>query len=219
LERKSSTLINEDGTINVQKLIKLVKENNGDDNYANFVAHLTNIPRKGLRNIYTHSEMALQQLVFPPISGIMYCFKPDSYVANVSVSCGPFMYTNKHGQQVVLSGVTPDAAVTVTVTKHAVFAHMELKSRIGSVVDECDIFKYVQSTSMSAMGLKKQGFANKITIPFVLNSAETAVVYTTIVEKNSNGLISISVSRFGLFDLTYLKKTRQMCSTFGYPFV
>ena len=92
-----------------------------------------------------------------------------------------------------MAPVKLDAAITVTDFGHGVQAHIKLKpGRWDSLL--------IIRTHLSAsnrrlcliLGLVKLGVADKLlTIPFVLNRGETAVVCTTIPEKDEKGEISL----------------------------
>jgi Protein kinase domain len=208
LKEEASHLLDRDGKLDNQKLVDLVKACGGDTDYASFLAALSNLPRQRLRESRLQSEMAIQQLVYTPISGILYCFNPTHYVADSFASAGLFKYTDKDRNPCTFSNVKPDAAVTVTPRGLVVLAHMELKPINGSNAVVDDIRKCVMLTSLSAMGLLKLGADDKkITIPFILNMSEveTAAVYTTIAVKNQQGQMSVEISHLGDFNMADLK--------------
>jgi Protein kinase domain len=213
LEEEANKLLDENGNIDGNALVELVNKSGGDKEYARFLANVTNLYRPPIE--ISQSEMACQQLVFTPISSIFYCFSPKNYCADSVVYCGPFQYTDKNKAQVCLSNIKPDAAITLTVFGHVALALMELKAGTskGSEFDIVDKFKCVQWTSISAIGLIMKGISNKICIPFVLNINECASIYTTIVEKNAIGEISLSVSVLGNFTLSVTQE-RVKCVAF-----
>lgn len=61
---------NDPEMINIAQLVNLVKESNGDEEWAQYVATITNVHRPKLKHPEASPEMAYQQLVYPPVAGL-----------------------------------------------------------------------------------------------------------------------------------------------------
>jgi hypothetical protein len=95
----ASTNINEDN------LVKLITDSGGYKEGAQYVAEISNARRLPLKQPEASPEMAYQQLVFPPISGLFYSFDPERYAADSMVYNGYFTYKNEQGDSVRSIGV------------------------------------------------------------------------------------------------------------------
>jgi Protein kinase domain len=171
--------------INEDNLVKLITDSGGYKEGAEYVAAISNARRLTLKSAAISPEMAYQQLIFPPISGLFYSFDPDRYAADSMVYTGIFTYKNEQGVSVLSNGIRPDAAVKFS-DMHLVIATMELKPA-GVVKD--DLQKCVLMSSISALALLRDTELSTVTIPFVLNTKQLADLYTTNVDKGKAPVI------------------------------
>jgi hypothetical protein len=70
-----------DDEIDETALMKLIKGDPGSRRWARYVARLTNLDRPAVENVAGQPEMLFQQLVFPPVAGLLYCFNTLTYKA------------------------------------------------------------------------------------------------------------------------------------------
>jgi Protein kinase domain len=169
----ASTNINEDN------LVKLITDSGGYKEGAQYVAEISNARRLPLKQPEASPEMAYQQLVFPPISGLFYSFDPERYAADSMVYNGYFTYKNEQGDSVRSIGLRLDAAVKFS-NMHLAIATMELQA---AGVDQDDLQKCVLMSSISALALLSETDLSTVTIPFVVNTKQLANLYTTKVAK------------------------------------
>jgi hypothetical protein len=169
----ASTNINED------HLVKLITGSGGYKEGAQYVAEISNARRLPLKQPEASPEMAYQQLVFPPISGLFYSFDPERYAADSMVYNGYFTYKNEQGDSVRSTGFRLDAAVKFS-NMHLAIATMELQA---AGVDQDDLQKCVLLSSISALALLSETDLSTVTIPFVVNTKQLANLYTTKVAK------------------------------------
>jgi Protein kinase domain len=168
--------------------------------WAKHVARLTNLDRpavqeKGNRPL---SELYFHQLVFSPVAGLFYCFHPETYVANESVSSGygcASLTTNKR------KGAGGSASVTLTRRTHHVpfvcrmdaaclatahefvLAALHVTDNDSGKLDTDGMFDCALMTCMAAVAMVQQGVvaaadtSSAVFVPFVVNVGENAILY------------------------------------------
>jgi hypothetical protein len=170
LEEKAEKLI-VSGKINASALVELVEQSGGSAPLARHAADLTNLERPQLP--FYRSEMLLQQLVYPPISGLIYSFKPDKYLADLKANVAHIIADDG------ADDMRPDAAVQAG--DYYVLGTMEIKNDDRVNVD--DRKKCVKLTSMSVLALREAGVQSELTIPFLIGTCERAQLYITLLER------------------------------------
>jgi hypothetical protein len=185
--------------IRAGRLAELVAQSGGDPEVARHVAALTNAPHrpKLFKSTYPRAAppMLLQQLVFPPVSGLFYSFDPDRYAADSNVDSGIFSYQDASGKWVRWYGLKADSAVKFSPC-HLLLAMLELTK-----ADRCDdddhddddddiLHKCVLMASVSALALVRESgsCATKVTLPLVVHyGGEWASLFTLTVERRGGG--------------------------------
>jgi hypothetical protein len=165
--------------INEERLVRLVTDCGGYEDGARFVAAISNARRMKLHGHELLPEMAYQQLVFPPISGLFYSFDPGRYAADSMVYTSVFTYKDGQGVSVRGEGFRPSAAVKFS-KQHLVMATLELEAAGGN---QDDIQKSVLMCLISALALISDTDLSTVTIPFVVNVDQIAYLFTAKVIK------------------------------------
>jgi hypothetical protein len=185
--------------IRAGRLAELVAESGGDPEVARHVAILTNAPHRPKllksADLRAAPPMLLQQLVFPPVSGLFYSFDPDRYAADSKVDSGIYSYQDASGKWVRWKRLKADSAVKFS-TYHLLLAMLELTKK----ADRCDdddhddddddiLHKCVLMASVSALALvRESGYDTKVTLPFVVHDGgEWANLFTLTVERRRGG--------------------------------
>jgi Protein kinase domain len=184
--------------INKGELAKLVKDVNGSKKWAKYVARLTNLKRPEVENVAGQPQMLFQQLVFSPIAGLFYCFNQRTYKADDVVSsgfrCSALTLQRTRSVSAVpreeasarpangAFACRPDAA-TLATPKCFVLATMELTNAAAGTVDYDDMFKCVLMTAITAVAVVREGVADRVSVPFVVNEAEKAMLYVASMHK------------------------------------
>jgi Protein kinase domain len=183
------------------ELAKLVKDAKGSKKWARYVARLTNVKRPEVENVAGQPQMLFQQLVFSPIAGLFYCFNKRTYKAGDVVSsgfrCSALTLQRARSASAVpreeasasrpTNGAfafecEPDAA-TLATPKHFVLATMELTNAAAGTINDDDMFKCVLMTAITAVAMVRQGVSDRVSVPFVVNEAETAMLYVASMHK------------------------------------
>jgi hypothetical protein len=186
--------------IRAGRLAEIVAESGGDGEVARHVAALTNAPErpKLLRSddLRAAPPMLLQQLVFPPVSGLFYSFDPDNYAADSKVDCGIFSYQDASGKWVRWNGLKADSAVKFSPC-HLLLAMLELTKKADRCEDDDHddnddddiLHKCVLMASVSALALVRESgsCAAKVTLPLVVHyGGERASLFTLTVERRGH---------------------------------
>jgi Protein kinase domain len=185
-----------DVEIDENALIKRVRDYPGSRRWARYVARLTNLDRPEVVNVGGQPEMLFQQLVFPPVVGLLYCFNTRTYKADDVASSG-FCCTAITPRRKNLSSpppsprrdvpftCKPDAAALAT-PKYLALATMEVKNASAGTFDADDLFNCVLLTSITAMAVVERCSAavDFVMVPFVVNEGEEATLYAATMHKD-----------------------------------
>jgi Protein kinase domain len=175
--------------LNLEILEKMIEGSGGDWDYARYVADVTHLTRPKATK---RSEMYFQQHVYPPVSGILGCFRSAYHAANQLASSGffcrsftPSAKEKSEGQ--VRTGAAPfkcmpDAACLACEQKF-VLGTMELKSDFVSDMDNDDLFNCVLLTSITAVAMVGASVTQTVFVPFVIGMGEAAYLYVTTYAK------------------------------------
>jgi hypothetical protein len=120
-------------------------------------------------------EAFLQQHAFGSVSSLLYSFRPTLFTKDIMLKSphdladGNPLYIN------------PGAAIRVCYDMDYIFCLMALKQsrRRLPTVDQAEMLKLVLFTFMSALALREHGFAESISIPFVMGVGEYAHLFVT----------------------------------------
>jgi hypothetical protein len=182
----ATTTTGSDPLIDPDALMEHAKEVDGSSNWARYVAELTNLDRPKVEDASGQREMLFQQLVFSPISGLLYCFNTSNYVAGDGLVSSGFLFSKFTPPKKRQSDPTPrslpnypftckpDAAVLATAKKF-VLATVEMKksASVGEF-DSDDFFNCVLLTAATAVALVRRGVAGTVLVPFVVAVGESA---------------------------------------------
>jgi Protein kinase domain len=169
LEEKAEKLI-VSGKINATALAELVEQSGGSAPLARHAADLTNLERPRLFSY--RSEMLLQQLVYPPISGLFYSFNPEKYLADSKAYVAHIIEDDGEDMK-------PDAAIQAT--DFYVLGTMEITNFV--VPSATDRKNCVKLTAMSVLALREAGVQAELMIPFVIGRRDRAYLYITLLER------------------------------------
>jgi tRNA A-37 threonylcarbamoyl transferase component Bud32 len=169
-------------------LQKMIEDTGGDWDHARYVADVTHLNRP---KVTKRSEMYFQQHVYPPVSGILGCFRSSYHVANQLASSGFFCKSftpnpsdKSEGQKLTGAPFTcmPDAACLACEQKF-VLGTMELKSDLVREMDNDDLFNCVLLTSITAVAMVDKNVTDRVFVPFVIGMGETAYLFVTTYAK------------------------------------
>lgn len=201
--------------LNLEILEEMMEGTGGDWGYAQYVADVTHLNRP---KVTKRSEMYFQQHVYPPVSGILGCFKPAYHVANQLASSGfgcktftPSTKDNREGQIRTGAPFTcmPDAACLACEQKFVLGA-MELKSDFVRDMDNDDLFNCVLLTSITAVAMVAAKVTNTVFVPFVIGMGETAYLFVTTFEKDT--MSKPETKQFRVAELSNRKERVQLVS-------
>jgi hypothetical protein len=199
--------------INEAKLLEIIRSHKGSNaSCAKHVAMISNDHRPTLALPFASPATLLQQLVFPPITGLLYAFDPELYAADSVVYTGIYTFKDRDGHRAPLTGTTVDAALTFS-DQHLVLAMLELDKAAGRAHDHDDSMimqKCVLLTSLSALALAREGGIRSVAIPFVVNVGVLASLYTTTVEQQQPGSACPAVTVVFQADLSDASDTARM---------
>jgi hypothetical protein len=132
--------------INEAKLLEIIRSHKGSNaSCAKHVAMISNDHRPTLALPFASPATLLQQLVFPPITGLLYAFDPELYAAGGSaVYTGIYTYKDRDGHRAPWTGTAVDAALTFSDQGHLVLAMLELDKAAGRAHDHHDDSRIMQ---------------------------------------------------------------------------
>jgi hypothetical protein len=154
------------------------------DEAARYVAKLANLKTPTLiASSTTLGEMFLQQVLYPPITALLYVFRPNLYCAGEMVACFETIMS-KHGGLSCAALCELDGGIRL-VEKFYAIAVMELKSFWNDALPNRGPYKCIVMTAMAAVYIHKARVENQemddpsmeLAVPFIIGKHSLVNLY------------------------------------------